>query len=68
MTVTDSPADNPDAAESDTKNYTVIQTRGTPGTLSTYLLYADDVIEPAYGPATGDYWHVRVPWNARNRR
>ena len=31
----------PDAAESDTKNYTVIQTRGTPGTLSTYLLYAD---------------------------
>jgi hypothetical protein len=31
--VTDSPADNPDAAESDTKNYTVIQTRGTPGTL-----------------------------------
>jgi hypothetical protein len=39
--VTDSPADNPDAAESDTKNYTVIQTKGTVGSLSTYLLYAD---------------------------
>ena len=61
--VADSPADNPDAAESDTKNYTVIQTRGTPGTLSTYLLYADDVSDAGYGPATGDYWHVRVPWN-----
>jgi predicted CXXCH cytochrome family protein len=62
--VTDSPADNPDAAESDTKNYTVIQTRGTPGSLSTYLLYADDVADLGYGPTTGDYWHVRVPWNS----
>ena len=63
-TVTDSPFDNPDPAESDTKNYTVIQTRGTPGTPSTYLFYADDVIDAGYGQATGDYWHVRVPWNA----
>jgi predicted CXXCH cytochrome family protein len=64
VVVTDSPADNPDAAESDTKNYTVIQTRGTPGTLSTYWLYADDVVDAGYGATTGDYWHVRVPWNA----
>jgi len=62
-TVTDSPFDNPDAAEADTKNYTVIQTRGVPGTLSTYLLYAADVVDDGYGPETGDYWHVRVPWN-----
>lgn len=61
--VKDSPTDNPDPTESDTKNYTVIQMRGTPGELSTYLLYADDV--PAgYAPTAGDYWHVRVPWNA----
>jgi len=63
-TVADSPVDNPDPAESDTKNYTVIQTRGTPGDLSTYLLYADDVIDAGYGPGTGDYWHVRVPWSS----
>jgi hypothetical protein len=61
--VTDSPFDNPDAAEADTKNYTVIQERGVPGTLSTYLLYAADVVDAGYGPETGDYWHVRVPWN-----
>jgi len=62
--VADSPADNPDVTESDTKNYTVIQTRGTPGTLSTYLLYLDDVVDAGYGPTTGDYWHIRLPWNA----
>jgi predicted CXXCH cytochrome family protein len=62
--VTDSPADNPDAAESDTKNYTVIQRRGTVGNLSTYLLYADDVLDLGYGATTGDYWHVRLPWNS----
>jgi cytochrome c553 len=60
--VTDSPADNPDAAESDTKNYTVIQTKGTVGDLSTYLLYADDVTDAAYLPAAGDYFHRNVPW------
>ncbi|HSO30062.1 MAG TPA: cytochrome c3 family protein, partial [Candidatus Sulfomarinibacteraceae bacterium] len=43
VNVRDTPVDNPDATESDTKNYTVIQTRGTPGTPSTYLFYADDV-------------------------
>jgi len=62
--VKDTPADNPDPTESDTKNYTVIQTRGTPGVLSTYLLYADDVVKGNYPPTAGDYWHVRVPWNA----
>jgi predicted CXXCH cytochrome family protein len=63
VTVTDSPVDNPDATESDVKNYTVIQTRGTPGNNSTYLLYADDVLDAAYGPTTGDYFHRYVPWN-----
>jgi cytochrome c553 len=60
--VTDSPADNPDAAESDTKNYTVIQTKGTQGDNTTYLLYADDVLDAAYGPTAGDYFHRNVPW------
>jgi predicted CXXCH cytochrome family protein len=64
VTVTDSNPDNPDPAESDTKNYTVIQTQGTVGDPSTFLLYADDVIDADYGPTTGDYWHVRVPWNS----
>jgi predicted CXXCH cytochrome family protein len=64
VAVTDSDPDNPDPTESDTKNYTVLQTQGTPGTPSTYLLYADDVIDAGWGSATGDYWHVRVPWNS----
>ncbi|MEW5990437.1 MAG: cytochrome c3 family protein [Chloroflexota bacterium] len=61
--VADTPVDNPDPNESDTKNYTVIQTRGTPGDPSTYLFYADDIIDAGYSPASGDYWHVRVAWN-----
>ena len=61
--VADSPFDNPDPGESDTKNYTVIQTKGT-GTPPMYLLYADDVVKAGYEPTTGDYWHVRVPWNS----
>ena len=61
--VTDSPPDNPDPAESDTKNYTVIQTKGTQGDDSTYLLYADDVLDAAYGPTAGDYFHRYVPWS-----
>ena len=60
--VIDSPADNPDPAESDTKNYTVIQIRGTQGDDGTFLLYADDVLDGGYGPTTGDYWHRYVPW------
>jgi predicted CXXCH cytochrome family protein len=60
-----------------TKNYTVIQVKGTgtPPTLSSYMLYASDVLD-AFGPKTkpwppgtynntsGDYWHRRVPWNS----
>jgi predicted CXXCH cytochrome family protein len=60
--VTDSPVDNPDPDESDVKNYTVIQTKGTQGTNSTYLLYADDVLDAGYGPTSGDYFHRNVPW------
>lgn len=63
VSITDSPVDNPDATESDTKNYTVIQRRSTTG-LTGYLLYADDVLDLGDGPTTGDYWHVRVPWNS----
>ena len=61
-TVTDSPVDNPDATESDVKNYTVIQTVGSQGNNSSYLLYADDVLDAAYGPTQGDYFHRSVPW------
>jgi predicted CXXCH cytochrome family protein len=42
-----------------TKNYTVIQTKGTQGTDSTYLLYASQVSD---GPTEGDYFHRNVPW------
>ena len=56
--IIDSPVDNPDAAESDTKNYTVIQQRGP-----AFLLYADDVTDLGFGPTTGDYFHRFVPWN-----
>ncbi len=62
--ITDSPVDNPDPAESDVKNYTVIQTKGTPSDITTYLLYADDVLAAGHGPTTGDYFHRYVPWNA----
>ena len=64
--VADSPVDNPDPAESDTKNYTVIQVKGTgtPPAITSFLLYADDVIDAGYAQSTGDYWHVRVPWNS----
>jgi hypothetical protein len=46
------------------KNYTVIQTKGTQGDDSTYLLYAQDVIDAGYGPTDGDYWRRYVPWNS----
>ena len=66
VAVADTPVDNPDPTESDTKNYTVIQVKGTgtPPDLSSMLIYADDVTKAGYGPTTGDYWHVRVPWNS----
>ncbi|OGO57975.1 MAG: hypothetical protein A2Z32_01640 [Chloroflexi bacterium RBG_16_69_14] len=75
--VTDSPLGTPDInGVYPTKNYTVLQVRGTMGTPSTYLLYASDVLDarsatptkpwPAgdYAATGGDYWHVRVPWNS----
>ena len=55
VTVTDAALPAP----GDTRNYTVIQKKGTQGTPSTFLLYASQI---ASGPTTGDYWHVRVPW------
>ncbi len=78
VTVADSPVD-PDGnaangIENPTKNYTVIQVKGTQGTNSTYMLYARDVeaaalagsfnsIPGTYGPTGGDYFHRAVPWN-----
>jgi Doubled CXXCH motif (Paired_CXXCH_1). len=44
-----------------TRNYTVIQVAGTPGTESTYLLYADQVLG-TYDPLSGDYFHKNVPY------
>lgn len=70
ISVYDVPVVNPDPAESSTKNYTVIQVKGTGGTATTnptpssLMLYADDVIDAGYGPTQGDYWHSRVPWNS----
>jgi predicted CXXCH cytochrome family protein len=58
----------------DTRNYTVLQVRGTEGTPSTYLLYASQVATAAgagtfngvpgnYTATGGDYLHRTVPWN-----
>jgi predicted CXXCH cytochrome family protein len=57
--VTDSPLINAATGIAETKNYTVIQTRGP-----SYLLYASQVANGAYPATSGDYWHVRVPWNS----
>jgi len=68
--VTDAPLPSP----GDTRNYTVLQVRGTQGTDSTYLLYASQVaaanlagsfngIAGDYSSTGGDYFHRRVPWN-----
>jgi predicted CXXCH cytochrome family protein len=46
------------------KNYTVIQIQGTQGTDSSYLLYAQDVIDGGYSATDGDYWRRYVPWNS----
>jgi len=80
VTVADSPVDPDGLAsngiENPTKNYTVIQTKGTQGTNTTYMLYARDVVNAAaavppsfnsipgtYGPTGGDYMHRQVPWS-----
>ena len=58
-----------------TRNYTVIQTKGTPGVEATYLLYADDVLAARaaksfngiagdYSASSGDYFHKNVPYDA----
>jgi predicted CXXCH cytochrome family protein len=54
VSVTD--AANPTNA---TRNYTVIQVKGTQNSPGTFWLYASQVTT---GPTTGDYWHVSVPW------
>ena len=61
-------------AAGDARNYTVMQTKGTEGTESTYLLYASQVATAAgagtfngiagtYTAAGGDYFARNVPWN-----
>jgi hypothetical protein len=61
-------------AVGDTRNYTVMQTKGTEGTESTYLLYASQVATAAgagtfngilgtYTAAGGDYFARNVPWS-----
>jgi len=57
--VTDSPLINPATGNPETRNYTVIQVRGP-----SYLLYASQVVSGQYAASSGDYWHVRVPWNS----
>lgn len=62
-------------ADGDTRNYTIMEVRGTEGTESTYLLYASNVADARdagsfgtvtngdFGPTGGDYVHRAVPWN-----
>ena len=61
-------------APGDTRNYTVMQVKGTEGTESTYLLYASQVATAAgagtfngipgtYTALGGDYFARNVPWN-----
>jgi predicted CXXCH cytochrome family protein len=68
--VTDAPLPN---FPTDTRNYTVIQVKGTQGTDATYMLEASDVVAARasgtfngipgnYGPTGGDYFHRNVPW------
>jgi len=67
MTVATVPApvtDAPLPAAGDTRNYTVIQQKGTQGTDSSYLLYASQVVTGGYADNVGDYLHRRVPWNS----
>lgn len=47
----------------DERNYTVIETKGTEGTPTTYLLYASQVVSGGYPNTAGDYFHRTVPWN-----
>jgi hypothetical protein len=67
-------SDAPLPADGDTRNYTVMQVKGTEGTNTTYLLYASNVLDagganvggfPAgnYTATGGDYFARNVPWN-----
>ena len=67
MTAAASPAYVTDAAlpaAGDTRNYTVIQKKGTQGDDTSYLLYAGQVVSGGYASTVGDYFHRKVPWNA----
>jgi predicted CXXCH cytochrome family protein len=65
--------DAPLPAAGDTRNYTILQTKGTQGTNSTYMLYESNVLAAAggvfngingdYSATGGDYFHRTVPWN-----
>lgn len=46
----------------DTRNYTVIQIKGTQGNNSSFLLYASQLA--SYSASAGDYFHRTVPWNS----
>ena len=62
--VADAPLGTPDGnGVYPERNYTVIQTQGTQGTNSTYLLYAQQVIDGGYASTDGDYFRRYVPWN-----
>jgi predicted CXXCH cytochrome family protein len=56
-------ADAPLPATGDTRNYTIIQAKGTQGSDGTYLLYASQVVSGGYANTAGDYWHRTVPWD-----
>lgn len=66
--------DAPLPAGTDTRNYTVIQTRGTQGANATYMLYESNVLAARtagtfngipgdYSTTAGDYFRRTVPWN-----
>jgi hypothetical protein len=72
--VTDSPMGTPTAGGVyPTKNYTVTQVKGTPGTDASFMLFASDVASAQAGTGTwpagtytatsGDYLRRTVPWN-----
>ncbi|HEX9043662.1 MAG TPA: hypothetical protein VF802_01430 [Candidatus Limnocylindrales bacterium] len=58
--------DAPLPTSGDTRNYTVIQTAGTTGNWSSFLLLASQVQKGGYASSSGDYWHRFVPWSSYN--
>ncbi|HEY3334603.1 MAG TPA: cytochrome c3 family protein [Candidatus Limnocylindrales bacterium] len=67
--------DAPLPGAGDTRNYTILQVRGTQGTNGSYLLYESNVLAARgggsyqqgagidYSATSGDYFHRTVPWN-----